>query len=364
MEVGIFTPKLEPSGRLSTGEVGYIATGLKTIQDCRVGDTITNYSHPALEPLPGYKDPKPMVFAGFYPVEGEQYHVLQEALEKLQLNDASLVFEPETSQALNYGFRCGFLGLFHMEIVQERLEREHEVRLIATAPSVEYEILLLDGRLLRIDSPAHLPEMGDILEIREPWMRIQVFTPDTYYGTVMDLVTKRRGVFIEQEYPAPGRVILEFDIPLAELIVDFYDLLKSRTRGYASLDYHFLEYRPEDLVKLEIHIQGEPVDAFALILHRQDAYRKGQKLVTKLKALIPRQLYSVPIQAVIGGRVISRANVQALRKDVLARCYGGDVTRKRKLLERQKRGKKRLKRVGKIDIPQDAFMAVLRLEDE
>jgi GTP-binding protein LepA len=305
-----------------------------------------------------------MVFAGFYPVEGEEYSALKDALEKLQLNDAALSFEMETSQALNYGFRCGFLGMFHMEIIQERLEREHDIRLIATAPSVEYQVLMNDGTVLPVDSPADLPEQGKIEEIREPWVQIQIYTPQTYYGTVMELVSKRRGIFIDQEYPTSTRVILNYEMPLAEIIVDFFDQLKSRTRGYASLDYQFLGYRPEDLTKLEILVNSEPVDALSLIVHQQNAYRKGEALVSKLKDLIPRQLYSVPIQAVAGGRVISRATVKALRKDVLAKCYGGDVTRKRKLLEQQKSGKKRLKRIGKIDIPQDAFLAVLRLGDE
>jgi GTP-binding protein LepA len=364
MEVGIFTPDMRSSGSLSAGEVGYIATGLKTVRECRVGDTFTNAVRPATEPLPGYQHPKPMVFAGFYPVEGEDYANLKDALEKLQLNDASLVFEPETSQALNYGFRCGFLGMFHMEIVQERLEREHEVNLIATAPSVQYQVLLHDGTTREIETPADLPDPALIAEVREPWMRIQVFTPEAYYGTVMDLATKRRGAFVEQEYPAPGRVVLHFDIPLAELIVEFYDQLKARTRGYASLDYHFTGYRVDDLVKLEVLINEEPVDALAMIVHRRDAYHKGQALITKLKELIPRQLFTVPIQAVSGGRVISRANVRALRKDVLAKCYGGDVSRKKKLLEKQRKGKKRMKRVGSVEIPQEAFMAVLRLTEE
>jgi GTP-binding protein LepA len=364
LEIGYFAPAMAATGRLSAGEVGYVATGLKTVRECRVGDTIASAAHPETEPLPGYQHPKPMVFAGFYPVEGEDYANLKEALEKLQLNDASLVYEPETSQALNFGFRCGFLGMFHMDIVQERLEREHDLDLIATAPSVEYEVALLDGSVITIDSPAELPDPTRILEVREPWMRIQIFTPDEFYGTVMDLATKRRGVFIEQEYPAPKRVVLSFDIPLAELIVDFYDQLKSRTRGYASLDYQFSGYRPDDLVKLEILINEEPVDALAMIVHRTDAYHKGQALVSKLKELIPRQLFTVPIQAVSGGRVISRANVRAVRKDVLAKCYGGDITRKKKLLEKQKRGKRRLKRVGAVEIPQDAFLAVLRLGEE
>jgi GTP-binding protein LepA len=363
LEIGYFAPAMAPVERLSAGEVGYIATGLKTVRECRVGDTIASAADEGARPLPGYEHPKPMVFAGFYPVDGDDYPHLKDALEKLQLNDASLVYEPETSQALNFGFRCGFLGMFHMDIVQERLEREHDLDLIATAPSVEYEVALIDGTVETIDSPSELPDPSQILEVREPWMRIQIFTPDDFYGTVMDLATKRRGGFLEQEYPAPRRVVLSFEIPLAELIVDFYDQLKSRTRGYASLDYQFFGYRADDLVKLEILINEEPVDALAMIVHRDQAYAKGQALVSKLKELIPRQLFTVPIQAVSGGRVISRANVRAVRKDVLAKCYGGDITRKRKLLERQKKGKKRLKRVGAVEIPQEAFLAILRLED-
>jgi GTP-binding protein LepA len=364
IEIGYFGPDLRPTDALQAGEVGYVATGLKTVRECRVGDTFTLASQPAAEALPGYQTAKPMVFAGFYPVEGEDYPDLKDALEKLQLNDAALAFEPETSQALNFGFRCGFLGMFHMDIVQERLEREYDLDLIATAPSVEYEVKLLDGSTQFIDSPAALPKPELIEEIREPWMRIQVFTPEAYYGAVMDLATKRRASFVQQEYPAPGRVVLHFDIPLAELIVDFYDQLKSRTRGYASLDYQFSGYRPEDLVKLDLLINEEPVDALAIIVHREDAYRKGQALVSKLKDLIPRQLFAVPIQAAAGGRIISRANVKALRKDVLAKCYGGDITRKKKLLEKQKKGKRRLKRVGSVEIPQEAFMALLRLDED
>ena len=361
IEVGVFRPQMDPTGRLSAGEVGYLATGLKSVRECRVGDTITLASRPAAAALPGYRHPKPMVFAGFYPVEGEDYSDLKEAMEKLQLNDASLVFEPETSQALGFGFRCGFLGLFHLEIVQERLEREHGIDLIATAPSVEYELRLRDSTVRRIDSPAELPDPILIEQIAEPWMKIQVFTPDTYYGAVLDLITKRRGTYAGQEHPTPNRILIQAEIPLSEMIVDFYDQLKSRTRGYASLDYSFSGYRPDELVKLEILVNEEPVDALATIVHRDDAYHKGQAVVSKLKELIPRQLFPVPIQAMAGGRVISRANVRAIRKDVLAKCYGGDVTRKRKLLEKQKRGKKRLKRVGNVEIPQDAFMAVLRV---
>jgi GTP-binding protein LepA len=364
IEIGIFAPEMRPTGELAAGEVGYIATGLKIIRECRVGDTITTASRPAAEPLPGYRQIKPMVFAGIYPVEGEDYGDLKDALEKLQLNDASLFYEPETSQALNFGFRCGFLGLFHMDIIQERLEREYDLDVIATAPSVEYEVVMLDGTVHKVDSPATLPPEDQIAEIREPWMELQIFTPDSYYGTAMDLVTKRRGIFREQALTSPGRVQLTFELPLAELIVDFYDRLKSRTRGYASLDYRFLEYRPEDLVRLDIHLNDEPVDALATIVHRDAAYHRGQSLVTKLKDLIPRQQFVVPVQAVAGGRVISRANVKGLRKDVLAKCYGGDITRKRKLLEKQKRGKKRLKMVGSVEVPQEAFMAVLGMGSE
>ncbi|MEX2143477.1 MAG: translation elongation factor 4 [Anaerolineales bacterium] len=364
IEIGTFSPGLTAAKALEAGEVGYVATGLKTVAECRVGDTFTYKARMAAGPLPGYRQVKPMVFAGIYPVEGDDYPELKEALEKLQLNDASLIYEPEVSQALNFGFRCGFLGMFHMEIIQERLEREYDLDIIVTAPSVAYEVLLQDGELIRIASPAALPEEGGIAEVREPWMEIQVFTPTSYYGPVLDLVTKRRGVYIDEAYPATERVQLNFEIPLAEIIVDFFDQLKSVTRGYASLDYQFKEYRADELVKLEIHVNQEPVDAFTTIVHKNAAYHKGQAVITKLKDLIPRQLFVVPIQAVSGGRVISRANVKAMRKDVLAKCYGGDVTRKRKLLEKQKKGKKRMKMVGSVEIPQEAFLAVLRLGDE
>jgi GTP-binding protein LepA len=364
VEVGIFAPDLRATTGLFAGEVGYVATGLKTVRECRVGDTLTTANHPAGHPLPGYQKVKPMVFAGIYPVEGEDYADLKDALEKLQLNDASLVYEPETSQALNFGFRCGFLGMFHMEIIQERLEREYGLDIIVTAPSVEYEVKMHDGQIMRIDSPADLPDESMIEEIREPWMNVQVFTPTEFYGTVMDLTTKRRGVFISQEYPAPNRVQLSFQIPLSEIIVDFFDQMKSRTRGYASMDYQFAEYRPDKLVKLEILVNEEPVDALATIVHKNDAYHKGQAVISKLKDIIPRQLFVVPIQAYADGRVISRANVKALRKDVLAKCYGGDITRKKKLLEKQKRGKKRMKMVGNVEIPQEAFLAVLRIGEE
>jgi GTP-binding protein LepA len=364
VEIGIFAPDLRTTSQLSAGEVGYVATGLKTVRECRVGDTITLASRPASEPLPGYRQVKPMVYAGVYPVEGEDYANLKDALEKLQLNDASLIYEQETSQALGFGFRCGFLGMFHMEIIQERLEREYDLDVVFTAPSVEYEVVMSSGETVRIDSPADLPNEDSISEIREPWMKIQIFTPTEFYGIVMDLTTKRRGIFVEQEYPASNRVLLHFEIPLSELIVDFFDLLKSRTRGYASLDYQFEEYRPENLVKLEILVNEESVDALATIVHRENAYHKGQAVISKLKEIIPRQLFLVPIQAYAAGRVISRANVKPMRKDVLAKCYGGDISRKKKLLEKQKRGKKRMKMVGNVEIPQEAFLAVLRMDED
>ncbi|MEX1071748.1 MAG: translation elongation factor 4, partial [Anaerolineales bacterium] len=364
IEIGTFSPRLTAGKVLEAGEVGYVATGFKTVAECRVGDTFTYKSRPAAEPLPGYRQVKPMVFAGIYPVEGDDYPELKEALEKLQLNDASLVYEPEISQALNFGFRCGFLGMFHMEIIQERLEREYDLDIIVTAPSVAYEVVLNNGDVVPVDSPAELPNEGETLEVREPWMDIEIFTPTAYYGPVMELVTHRRSIYKGEEHPAAERVQLNFEIPLAEIIVDFFDQLKSVTRGYASLDYHFKEYRADELVKLEIHVNMEPIDAFTTIVHKDDAYRNGQTLITKLKDLIPRQLFVVPIQAVSGGRVISRANVKAMRKDVLAKCYGGDVTRKRKLLEKQKKGKKRMKMVGSVEIPQEAFLAVLRLSDD
>lgn len=364
VEIGIFNPGMRKVDILEPGDVGYIASGLKSVLECRVGDTITSTINPAKVALHGYKHPKPMVYAGIYPVEGESYEDLKEALAKLQLNDASLVYEPETSQALNFGFRCGFLGLFHMEIIQERLEREYDLDIVLTAPTVEYEISFIDGKTIFIDSPVDLPEEGLIGEIREPWMDLWIFTPTEFYGSVMEIVKKRNGVFIEQEYPAPNRVQLHFEVPLSEIIVDFFDDLKSKTRGYASMDYQFREYRPGNLVKLEVLIGGDPVDALASIVHKEQAYFKGQKLVTKLKRLIPRQLFEVAIQASSDGRVISRATVKALRKDVLSKCYGGDVSRKRKLLEKQKKGKKRMKRIGNIEIPQEAFMAVLKLGDD
>jgi GTP-binding protein LepA len=364
LEIGVFAPRMAPTGRLEAGEVGYVATGLKTVRDLAVGDTITWLDEPASQPLPGYQPMKPMVFAGLYPSAAEDYGLLRDALEKLQLNDASLVYQPETSQALGFGFRCGFLGLFHMEIIQERLEREYDLDMIFTAPSVEYEVTKTDGTEIVVDSPADLPEPNYITEIREPWVRIEVFTPTEFIGAVMDMVTTRRGEFVSQEYLDQRRVLLAYKVPLTEILTEFYNELKARTRGYASLDYHFDEYRPADMVKLDVLVNEQPVDALSVIVHRDDAYRKGQRLVSKMKEVIPRQLFVVPIQAAVGNKVISRANVQAMRKDVLAKCYGGDITRKRKLLEKQRKGKKRMKMVGSVEIPQEAFMSVLRLDED
>lgn len=363
LEVGVFRPKMVAGESLSAGEVGYVATGLKNVRDIQVGDTITHAERPAREPVPGFRPAKPMVFAGFYPVESNDYPLLRDALDKLRLNDAALTYEPETSAALGSGFRCGFLGLLHLDIVQERLEREYGLNLIATAPSVEYHVLKRDGSIVVVDNPAEMPGGEEIEEIEEPWMHIQIFTPKEYIGPIMDLVVQRRGTFDKMEYLDEQRVMLTYFIPLSELIVDFYDQLKSRTRGYASLDYTFADYRPSDLVKMTILVNDEPVDALSMIVHRDYAYPRGAALCKKLKEVIPQQLFPVPIQAAIGGRIIARETIRALRKDVLAKCYGGDVTRKRKLLEKQKEGKKRMKRLGTVEIPQEAFMAVLKLGD-
>ena len=364
LEAGYFHPRLVSSSELTTGEVGYIATGFKNVKDCRVGDTVTVPSALGLvEMLPGYKPAKPMVFAGLYPVEGNEYPLLRDALDRLKLNDASLFYEPETSNALGFGFRCGFLGLLHMEIVQERLEREYNLDILATAPSVEYHVTKTGGESVEVDNPSEMPSFGDIERIEEPLMDISVFTPSRYIGTIMDLVTTRRGSFKELKYIEAERVLLTYKMPLAELIVDFYDQLKSRTQGYASLDYAFGGYQEADLVKLDILVNAVPVDALSLIVHRDKAYYQGRALVERLRSLIPRQLFEVPIQAAIGSRVIARETVKAMRKDVLAKCYGGDITRKRKLLEKQKEGKKRMKMVGSVEIPQEAFMAVLSLGD-
>ncbi|MEO8082627.1 MAG: translation elongation factor 4 [Ardenticatenales bacterium] len=364
IEIGTFAPEMRPLASLGVGEVGYVATGLKSLRDIQVGDTLTTAINPATKALPGYSAAKPMVFAGLYPTESEDYEQLRDALDKLRLNDAALVIEVESSVALGPGFRCGYLGLFHMEIVQERLEREYDLDLLQTAPSVIYRVMLNNGDIIEVDNPAALPEASLIDEIEEPWMRLTVWAPSAYIGPIMDLVTERRGSFEGMEYPSEGRVMMHMHIPLGELITEFYDQLKSRTRGYASMDYHFDQYRTGDLVKLDILINEKVVDALSLITHREKAYGIGEALTRRLKDVIPRQMFKVPIQAAIGLRIISRQTVQALRKDVLAKCYGGDISRKRKLLEKQKAGKKRMKRLGNVDIPQDAFLAVLKLSQE
>jgi GTP-binding protein LepA len=364
LEIGVMTPSMLATTVLQTGAVGYIATGFKTVQDLDVGDTITLAAQPAAEMLPGYKPMKPMVFAGLYPSSPDDYNELRDALEKLQLNDAALVYEPETSQALGFGYRLGFLGLFHMEIIQERLEREYDLDIIFTAPSVEYKVLMTDGSMRTIDSPADLPEPTLIAHVEEPWCELRVFTPSEHIGAVLDLVTKRRGELKNQSWLDTKRVEVVCMIPLSEIIVDFYNDLKARTRGYASMDYTLDEYRPSDMVKLDVLVNHLPVDALSVIVHKDDAFHKGQRLVSKMKEIIPRQMFTVPIQAAVGNKVISRANVQAMRKDVLSKCYGGDITRKRKLLEKQKAGKKRMKMVGQVEIPQEAFMSVLKLEDD
>jgi len=364
LETGVFRPSMTPIDGLRTGEVGYVATGLKDVSDVQVGDTITLANRPATEPLPGYRPAKPMVFAGFYPVNSDDYPELRDALERLKLNDASLVYQPESSDALGFGFRCGFLGLLHMEIVQERLEREYKLDLLATAPSVEYEVVRIGGEVVLVDNPSEMPSPGEIAEIREPWMDLTIITPSRYIGTIMEIVTTRHGTFDTMDYLDEERVSMKFGMPLGELIVDFYDQLKSRTQGYASLDYQFHSMRAADLVKLDVLVNGVPVDALSLITHREDAYTRGRALVSQLKQLIPRQMFEVPIQAAIGSRVISRETIKAMRKNVLSKCYGGDITRKRKLLEKQKEGKARMKMVGSVEIPQEAFMAVLSLGEE
>jgi GTP-binding protein LepA len=363
LEIGIFRPAMTPLNELVAGEVGYIATGLKSVADCQVGDTITLADAPAADPLPGYRPAKPMVFAGLYPIDSNAYPELREALERLKLNDAALSFQPESSAALGFGFRCGFLGLLHMEIVRERLEREYKLDLLITAPSVEYQVLLSDGEIITVANPSEMPDRSRIEAIEEPVVEISVITPVRYIGTIMELVTTRRGTFISMDYLDPTRVLLKYRMPLAEIVIDFYDQLKSRTQGYASLDYHLAGYQEADLVKLDILVNGQPVDALSLIVHRDFAYQRGRDLVERLRQLIPRQMFEVPIQAAIGSKVIARETIRALRKDVLAKCYGGDVTRKRKLLEKQKEGKKRMKMVGSVEIPQEAFMAILSLHE-
>jgi GTP-binding protein LepA len=364
LELGFFSPSMVATSELGVGEVGYVATGLKTVKDLQVGDTMTLASNPAMELLPGYHPAQPMVFAGLYPTDSVDYPLLRDALDKLQLNDASLTYEPESSVALGFGFRCGFLGLLHMEIIQERLEREFDLDLLATAPSVEYDVVMHSGEHVRIDNPSDLPSPGEFEEILEPWVAINVISPSRYIGQIMELVTGRRGEYTEMIYLDEDRAQLKFDMPLGELIVDFYDQLKSRTQGYASLDYSFKEMKPSDLVKLDVLVNGAPVDALSLITHRDDAYYKGRALVQQLRTLIPRQMFDVPVQASIGSRIIARETIKAMRKNVLSKCYGGDISRKRKLLEKQKEGKARMKIVGNVEIPQEAFMAVLSLEGE
>ena len=369
IEVGVFRPDLEVAPRLSAGQVGYLATGLKSVGESRVGDTVTSDRNGAAEPLPGYRPAKPMVFAGIYPTDPNDYELLRDALERLTLNDAALVWQPESSAALGFGFRAGFLGLLHMDIVQERLEREFGLELVATAPSVEYEVTRTDGREMVVDSPAELPIPNEISEVREPWMRLAITVPSRYLGQIMELVTSRRGRYQQLQYLDQGaeegeaRVLAEFLAPLSEIVVDFYDQLKARTQGYASLDYQFEGYEPTKVLRLEILVNGDPVDALSTIVQSEGAAAKGRQLSTALKELIPRQLFDVPIQAAVGGRIVARETVRAMRKNVLAKCYGGDVTRKRKLLERQKAGKKRMKMLGSVEVPQEAFMAVLKLRE-
>src|SRR5205809_2519320 len=364
LELGVFAPEARPIPRLETGATGHVATGLKAVEDCRVGDTLTLASRPAKTPLPGYRPAKPMVFAGFYPSNAEDYPALKDAMEKLRLNDASLVYEPETSQALGFGFRAGFLGLLHLEIVQERLEREYDVDLIATSPSVEYRVITQKGDEIAIDNPAMLPDPGTITEIREPWMRTTIIVPTTYVGPIMDLAQNKRGTLMDMSYVDPTRAMLKYELPLSEVIVEFYDQLKSRSQGYASMDYELAEYRAADLVRLDILVSGTLVDALSVIVHRDRAQFVGRSLVAKLRELIPKQMFDVRIQAAIGSKVIASETVKAKRKDVLAKCYGGDITRKKKLLEKQKEGKKRMKMVGSVEIPQEAFLAVLRIKDQ
>jgi len=363
-EVGVFRPDMQPVQRLGPGEVGFIVGQIKEVGDAPVGDTITSADRPAGAPLPGYRPATPMVYSGLYPIEAAVYGDLRDALEKLKLNDASISFEPETSAALGFGFRCGFLGLLHLEIVQERLEREYGLDLITTAPSVMYRVTETSGSAYLVDNPANLPPPNKIEIIEEPYVRAAVFVPSDFIGQVMDLVVERRGVMHDMQFVSPTRVKAEYDMPLAEILYDFFDKLKSRTRGYASLDYEFLEYRPSNLVKLDIMVNGRPIDALSAIVHAQFAERRGRALAERLRKLIPRQLFDVPIQAAIGARIIARETVKAARKDVLAKCYGGDISRKRKLLEKQKEGKRRMKQFGQVEIPQEAFMAVLGSDDE
>jgi GTP-binding protein LepA len=361
-EIGVRTPAPVPVASLGPGEVGYLIAGIKDVGEARVGETITTAARPA-EALPGYRDPKPMVFCGLYPVDGDEYADLRDALEKLRLNDSSFTYEPETSGALGFGFRCGFLGLLHMEIVRERLEREYDLSLVATAPNVEYRVDLVEGGVEVVDNPSAMPDSNTVAAIQEPYVTVTVLTPSDYIGAVMDLCQQRRGELARMEYLSSERVELVYTIPLGEIVMDFFDQLKSRTRGYASLDYEPAGYRPSNLAKVDVLLNSVPVDAFSTIVHREKAYDYGRRMTEKLRELIPRQLFDVPIQAAIGGRIIARETVKAKRKDVIAKCYGGDITRKRKLLERQKEGKKRMKQIGRVEVPQEAFVAALRLDE-
>jgi GTP-binding protein LepA len=363
-EAGVITPKFQMTGRLETGEVGFIMAGIKNVDDAQVGDTITESDRPAETPLPGFQEIKPVVFCGLYPVQSESYADLKDALKKLRLNDSAFRFEPETSSALGFGFRCGFLGLLHMDIVQSRLEREFELDLITTAPSVRYRIIRKSGEGLYVENPAHLPPTGDIARIEEPIYTTMVMTADEFLGGILKLLEEKRGTQKGFEYVGEKRVMLTYDLPLNEIVIDFYDRLKSVSRGYASMDYHFAGYQESDLVKLDILVNGDPVDALSSIVHRSLAYRRGQALTARLREVIPRQLFEVAVQAAVGNKVIARTTVKPLRKNVLAKCYGGDITRKRKLLEKQKEGKRRMKRVGKVDIPQDAFLAILDIKTD
>ncbi len=362
-EIGVRSPATAPVNELGPGEVGYLIASIKDVGQAKSGETVTTAADPADQPLDGYEDPKPMVFCGLYPVDGDEYPDLRDALHKLKLNDASVTFEPETSGALGFGFRCGFLGLLHMEIVRERLEREFDLSLIATAPSVAYKVTLEDGSTIAVDNPSELPEMGTVETIEEPMLRVSVLTPANYTGTVMELCQGSRGTMIRMEYLSPERVELHYEIPLAEVVTNFFDQLKSRTQGYASLDYEPAGYQADKLVKVELLLNGDPVDAFSTIVHSDNAYDYGRRMAEKLRELIPRQMFDVPIQAAIGGRIIARETVKAKRKDVLAKCYGGDITRKRKLLEQQKKGKKKMKAIGRVEVPNEAFVSALRLEE-
>jgi GTP-binding protein LepA len=361
-EIGARCPSMVPVATLGVGEVGYLIAGIKDVREARSGETVTEARRPAAEPLPGYRDPKPMVFCGLYPVEGDDFTDLRDALEKLRLNDSSFTYEPESSGVLGFGFRCGFLGLLHMEIVRERLEREFDLALIATAPSVAYEAHLVTGAVVEVDNPSALPPAAQIEHIEEPYLTVTVLLPTEYTGTVMDLCQSRRGEMVGMEYLSPERLELVYRIPLAEVVIDFFDVLKSRTKGYASLDYEPAGYVRSDLVKIDILLNGVPVDAFSTVIHRSKAQDYGRRMAERLRALIPRQLFDVPIQAAVGGRIVARETVKARRKDVLAKCYGGDVTRKRKLLEQQKEGKRRMKSIGRVEVPQEAFISALRLE--